>query len=366
MGVLKGACIFGQSGGPTSVINASACGVFQQALKEDCITKVYGAAHGIKGVLNGQLYDIGLEDPKELELLKTTPSSAMGSVRYKLKDSDADDTDYKRILEIFKKYDVRYFFYNGGNDSMDTCNKISKYLQKAGYECRVMGVPKTIDNDLWGTDITFGHDTAVHIATEALDRVHTTASSHHRVMVVELMGRYSGWIALNAGCAAGADIILIPEIPFSFDKVAERCLERSKFGSRFTIVAVGEGAKPAGGQQLVERIDPSSPDPIRLGGVGKFVATEIEARTGLESRAIVLGHVQRGGTPTARDRLLATAFGFHAFELLEQRRFGRLVVEREGKISSLDIKDVAGKVRTVPTDDLMVRAVRATGSSFGD
>ncbi len=232
--------------------------------------------------------------------------------------------------------------------------------------CCIVGVPKTIDNDLWGTDITFGHDTAVHIATEALDRVHTTASSHHRVMVVELMGRYSGWIALNAGCAAGADIILIPEIPFSFDKVAERCLERSKFGSRFTIVAVGEGAKPAGGQQLVERIDPSSPDPIRLGGVGKFVATEIEARTGLESRAIVLGHVQRGGTPTARDRLLATAFGFHAFELLEQRRFGRLVVEREGKISSLDIKDVAGKVRTVPTDDLMVRAVRATGSSFGD
>lgn len=232
--------------------------------------------------------------------------------------------------------------------------------------CCIVGVPKTIDNDLWGTDITFGHDTAVHIATEALDRVHTTASSHHRVMVVELMGRYSGWIALNAGCAAGADIILIPEIPFSLDKVAERCLERSKFGSRFTIVAVGEGAKPAGGQQVVERVDPSSPDPIRLGGIGKFVAREIEARTGLESRAMVLGHVQRGGTPTARDRLLATAFGFHAFELLQQDLFGRLVVEREGKISSMDIRDVAGKVRTVPTDHIMVRAARATGTSFGD
>ena len=146
MAELRGACIFGQSGGPTSVINASAAGVFQEALKQDCITNVYGAAHGIKGILDEVFYDMGKEDPYELELLKTTPSSALGSVRYKLKHYEEDDTDYKRILEVFKKYNIRYFFYNGGNDSMDTCNKVSKYFQKLDYDCRVMGVPKTIDN----------------------------------------------------------------------------------------------------------------------------------------------------------------------------------------------------------------------------
>ncbi|NLT96931.1 MAG: diphosphate--fructose-6-phosphate 1-phosphotransferase, partial [Christensenellaceae bacterium] len=173
MGALRGACMFGQSGGPTSVINASAAGVFLQALSEDCITKVYGAAHGIRGVLEENFYDIGQEDRAELELLKTTPSSALGSVRYKLADPDKDDTDFKRLLEVFKKYDVRYFFYNGGNDSMDTCNKVSKYMQKAGYECRIMGVPKTIDNDLWGTDHCPGYGSAAkYIATSTMEVYH--------------------------------------------------------------------------------------------------------------------------------------------------------------------------------------------------
>lgn len=149
---LVGACMFAQSGGPTSVINASAAGVFIEALGQEKITAVYGAAHGIRGVLHEEFYDIGKEDMAELELLKYTPSSALGSVRYKLKDAAVDDTDYKRIVEVFKKYNIRYFFYNGGNDSMDTCNKISKYMAKSGWDCNVIGVPKTIDNDLYGTD----------------------------------------------------------------------------------------------------------------------------------------------------------------------------------------------------------------------
>jgi 6-phosphofructokinase 1 len=166
MSELTGACIFGQSGGPTAVINASAAGVIQEALKQDCITNVYGAAHGIKGVFGEVLYDMGQEDPYELDLLKTTPSSALGSVRYKLKNFEEDDTDYKRLLEVFSKYNIRYFFYNGGNDSMDTCNKISKYMQKVGYECRIMGVPKTIDNDLYGTDHCPGYASAAkYVAT---------------------------------------------------------------------------------------------------------------------------------------------------------------------------------------------------------
>ena len=177
---LIGACIFGQSGGPTSVINASAYGVIRTALDAEEITNVYGAAHGIKGVLDDQLYVMEEEDPEELRLLLNTPSSELGSCRYKIADPDVDDTDYKRILEIFKKYNVRYFFYNGGNDSMDTCNKISKYMQKVGYECRVNGVPKTIDNDLFGTDHCPGFASAAkYIATSCIRHRHGNDCGDH-------------------------------------------------------------------------------------------------------------------------------------------------------------------------------------------
>ena len=181
MSMLKGACIIGQSGGPTSVINASAYGCIKTALENDAITAVYGACNGIKGVLDDNLIDMSKEDPAELSYMKYTPSSALGSCRYKLKDSSVDDTDYKRILEIFKKYNVRYFFYNGGNDSMDTCNKISKFMLKNGYECRVMGIPKTIDNDLAGTDHCPGYASAAkYIATSMMESLSRCQSVRHR------------------------------------------------------------------------------------------------------------------------------------------------------------------------------------------
>ncbi len=230
----------------------------------------------------------------------------------------------------------------------------------------IIGVPKTIDNDLWATEITFGHDTAVTTAVDALDKVHTTASSHHRVMVVELMGRYAGWLTLHAGVASGADVLLIPEIPFKVEKVAQRCNERSMGGKGFTIVAIGEGAKPEGGEMFVDRIVENSPDPVRLGGVGRIIAKQIEELTGLDSRAIVLGHVQRGGTPTAYDRVLATKFGYHAFELLMERQFGRLVVQQQNQITSVPIAEVADKVRTIPPDYPLIRAAKSVGTSFGD
>jgi 6-phosphofructokinase 1 len=230
----------------------------------------------------------------------------------------------------------------------------------------VIGVPKTIDNDLWSTEVTFGHDTAVTTATDALDKVHTTASSHHRVMVVELMGRYAGWLTLHAGLASGTDVILIPEIPFELDYVAKYCQTRHHDGRGFTIIGVGEGAKPVGGKMFVDKVVADSPDPIRLGGVGKYVADTLQDMTGLDSRAMVLGHVQRGGTPTAHDRILATQFGFHAFELLMNRNFNRLVVQQGGKISSVPIKEVAGKIRTVPLDCMAIRAARSVGTCFGD
>jgi ATP-dependent phosphofructokinase / diphosphate-dependent phosphofructokinase len=265
-----------------------------------------------------------------------------------------------QVVEHYHAAELDALVVIGGDGTMSG----STHLIEHGL--RIVGVPKTIDNDLWASDITFGHDTAVATATDALDKVHTTASSHHRVMVVELMGRYAGWLALHAGVASGSDVILIPEIPFSLEAIVAQCVERHRHGRRFTIVAAGEGATPLHGQQFVDRVDPNSPDPIRLGGVARFVADSVEKMSGLEARSMVLGHIQRGGTPTARDRALATRFGFAAFELLKSGRFGEVVVEQKGAVSSVPIAEVAGKTRTVPPDHDLVRAARAVGTSFGD
>jgi 6-phosphofructokinase len=229
----------------------------------------------------------------------------------------------------------------------------------------IMGVPKTIDNDLWGTDVTFGFNTAVTTATEAIDKVHTTASSHHRVMIVEVMGRYAGWIALHAGVAGGADIILIPEIPYLLDKVCAYVLARSRHGKRFSIVVAAEGAKPRGGQMVVSRHVPGSPEPIRLGGIGAKLADDIGAQTGLDCRAVILGHVQRGGTPTAQDRVLATNFGHTAMDLLMKGVRNHLVVLKNARYTSIPLARVASRVRTVPPNHALVRAARAIGTSFG-
>lgn len=255
--VLKGACIVGQSGGPSSVINASAYGVIRTALDNPNITNVYGAAHGIRGVLDDTLYDMSKEDAKELELLLHTPSSALGSVRYKLADSDVDDTDYKRILEVFKKHDVRYFFYNGGNDSMDTCSKISKYMQKVGYECRIMGVPKTIDNDLYGTDHCPGFASAAkYIATSCMEiyldaRVYDTGM----ICIMECMGRHAGWLTAAAGIAShfgqGPDLIYLPEKDFDFDKFIADVKDIYERTGK-CLVAVSEGIHDKDGKFIVE------------------------------------------------------------------------------------------------------------------
>ena len=221
---LVGAAIFGQSGGPTAVINSSAAGVFIEALKHECITKMYGAAYGIKGVLREQFFDMGQEELSELLLLKNTPASALGSVRYKLAEPELDNSDYKRLLEVLKKYDVRYFFYNGGNDSMDTCNKISKYLQRVGYECRVIGVPKTIDNDLFGTDHCPGYGSAAkYIATSIMEVYHDIhVYDRGTVCIFEIMGRNAGWLTAASALASykgfGPDLIYLPEAFFDRDK----------------------------------------------------------------------------------------------------------------------------------------------------
>ena len=304
--MLKGACIIGQSGGPTSVINASAYGVIRTALDNEAITKVYGAEHGIKGVLNDRLLDMTQEDPAELENLLYTPSSALGSCRYKIADPDVDDTDYKRILEIFKKYDVRYFFYNGGNDSMDTCNKISKYMQKVGYECRVMGVPKTIDNDLFGTDHCPGFSSAAkYIATSCMEVYHDArVYDTGMICVVEIMGRHAGWLTAAAGLAtamgAGPDLIYMPETDFDMDKfIAEVKKVYAEKGN--CMVAVSEGIHYADGS-FVSEAKTSATDGFghaQLGGLAAMLAETVKEATGAKVRGIELSLLQRCGAHLA-------------------------------------------------------------------
>ena len=257
MSELRGAMIIGQSGGPTTVINASCYGAIKTGLDADCITKVYGAANGIVGVLNDKLYIMDEEDPEELAFMKYTPSSALGSCRYKIADPDVDDTDYKRILEIFKKYDVRYFFYNGGNDSMDTCNKISKYMKKVGYECRVMGIPKTIDNDLYGTDHCPGFASAAKYIATSLTEVYqeTKVYDKGQVTIVEVMGRNAGWLAaagaLTKVASCPVDLIYLPEIDFEMDKFVED-VKQVWDEKQNVLVVVSEGLHYGDGRFVAE------------------------------------------------------------------------------------------------------------------
>ena len=314
--VLKGACIIGQSGGPSSVINASAYGVIKTALESDAITTVYGANHGIKGVLNDRLMIMDKEDPEELARLLYTPSSALGSCRYKIADPDVDDTDYKRILEIFQKYNVRYFFYNGGNDSMDTCAKVSRYMAKVGYECRVMGVPKTIDNDLFGTDHCPGFASAAKYIATSFMEVSRDAHVYDTGMItiIECMGRHAGWLtaaaALATAAGEGPDFIYLPEVDFDLDKFVEDVTACYKKNGN-CIVAVSEGIHYADGS-FVSEAKTSATDGFghaQLGGLAAHLAGIMKERTGAKVRGIELSLLQRCGAHLASKTDIDEAFG---------------------------------------------------------
>ena len=315
MNQLKGACIIGQSGGPTSVINASAYGAIKTALENENVTRVLGALNGIRGVLDDNLIDMAKEDPKELALMKHTPSSALGSCRYKLKDPDVDDTDYQRILEIFKKYDVRYFFYNGGNDSMDTCNKISKYCLKHGYECRVMGIPKTIDNDLAGTDHCPGFASAAKYIATSFMEVSRDSQVYDKGMVtiVECMGRHAGWLTAAAALACvkndGPDLIYLPEVDFDMNQfVAD--VKRVYAEKKNCIVAVSEGVHYADGT-FVSEAKTSGTDGFghaQLGGLAALLANVLKEKTGAKVRGIELSLLQRCAAHCASQTDIDEAF----------------------------------------------------------
>ncbi|MBN2009438.1 ATP-dependent 6-phosphofructokinase [candidate division KSB1 bacterium] len=230
----------------------------------------------------------------------------------------------------------------------------------------IISIPKTIDNDLFGTDLTFGFDSAMATATEAIDKIHTTAQSHHRAMIVEVMGRTAGWLALGSGIAGGGDITLIPEIPFDIEYVCEAIKERTYAGKYFSILVVGEGAKPKGGDVVVQRTVAGSAEATRLGGVGNVIAEMIEDKIQVETRVTVLGHLVRGGIPTPTDRLLATRYGVEAVKLVARREFGKMVALKGQDIISVPIEDVAGKTRIIPLDSSWINTAKSIGMCLGD
>jgi 6-phosphofructokinase 1 len=268
--------------------------------------------------------------------------------------------DYsERCVEMFHHLKLDALVVIGGDGTLSIAH------QFAERGIPLVGVPKTIDNDIVETTNTFGFDTAVSFATDAIDRLHTTAEAHHRVMVVEVMGRYAGWIALYAGVAGGADVILIPEIPFDLSKVAARIVERDSYGARFSIVVVAEGAKPVGG--TVSVIQEASGEYVeRLGGIAARVASQLEELTGKETRFVVLGHLQRGGAPTSFDRMLATRFGARAVELLLEGQFNTMVASRPPDIVAVPLEKIVGRTRNIPLDFDVIRTARAMGISLGD
>jgi len=274
----------------------------------------------------------------------------------KMTQRDVSDT----VVENCEKNGLDCIIVIGGDGTLDIAHKFS---QKG---LKVIGIPKTIDNDLYATDITFGYDTAVTTVMEALDKIHTTAESHHRVMVVEVMGRDAGWIATAAGIAGGAHIILIPEIPFEIEKIAQKIYERKGRGKHFTVIVVAEGACPISGERTIKRIVEGSSETVRLGGVGEYVAAELERQTHIEARTTVLGHIQRGGTPSAFDRILATRYGAAAVVFVHEGKFDHMAALRTPDIVSVPLEEALHQMKRVSPDGSHIVTARNVGISFGD
>ena len=359
IGVLTG-------GGDCPGLNAVIRAVTKSAISQHEL-EVFGVEDGFLGLIDNRIRPLTFDDVSNIldrggTILGT--SNKANPAHYCIGNDPsgrpifADVTD--RAVRNAREHDFDALVCIGGDGTMSGAAHLVK------RDLRIIGIPKTIDNDLMHTDVTFGFDTAVFVATEAIDRIRTTASSHHRVMIVEMMGRNAGWITLHAGAASGADILLIPEIEYDLHKVCARCVDRSRRGRAYTLVAVSEGARPIGGEMVVDRVVQESPDPIRLGGISEVLCEQIAKRTKLECRATILGHVQRGGKPTAHDRVLATQFGHRAVELLMNGEFDRMVAMQDGRLTSVPISDVADRQRLVPLDHPLIAACRATGAIFGD
>ena len=367
MSMLKGAALIGQSGGPSSAINASAYGAIKTALESEAITKVLGACNGIRGVLDDNLIDLGQEDPAELALMKHTPSSALGSCRYKLKNPSEDDSDYRRILEIFKKYNIRYFFYNGGNDSMDTCNKISKFCMLNGYECRVMGIPKTIDNDLFGTDHCPGYSSAAkYIATSVMEVYHDSrVYDTGMITIIECMGRHAGWLTAAASLGSiygnGPDLIYLPEVDFDLNAFTASVQEIYNKNKK-CLVVVSEGIHDKDGTFIAEyankKMLKDSFGHSQLGGLAAYLANYLKEKTGAKVRGIELSLLQRCAAHCASQTDIDEAFAAgkaaveNAVAGITDKMVGFQCTRRNGeytcKIKLFPLSDVANTEKMFP------------------
>ncbi len=326
---------------------------------------VVGIEDGFEGLVEGRMREL---TPKDIGGIIGIGGTILGTstkgnpFQYPVDTPKGVEVlDYsENAIRNYKDWGLDVLIAIGGDGTMHIVDRFTD------MGLNFIGVPKTIDNDLAATDVTFGYHSAVSVATDAIDRLHSTASAHHRVMVVEVMGRYAGWIALGAGLAGGADGILIPEIPFKWEKIFEHVLRRGKQGNRFSIICVAEGAKPQEGDIVVKETDKKRTDPIRLGGIGDLVARKVTESTGLETRVTVLGHLQRGGSPTAYDRILATKFGSKALQLAWENKFGYMVSLRGTEVTAVPVKEAILGLRTVPLNSQEIIAARAVGTCFGD
>ena len=372
------------NGGDVSGFNAVIRAIVKTA--ENHGVECYGIVDGYNGLLKKDFEKLSTAANGEAVGILPKGGSIIGSstnaniFNYKIVNEDGS-VEYKDLseqaIENIKEFGFECIFTLGG----DGTQKSARDFSTKGVN--IIGVPKTIDNDVACTEITFGYNTAVSVAMEALDRLHTTGETHHRIMVLEVMGRYAGWIALESAIAGGADVALIPEIPYDINKVATKIENRKKRGKNFSIVVVAEGAKPKDGEMVVQNIrnNGAGVDNTKLGGVGQVVAKQLEELTGLEARNTTLGYMQRGGTPTAFDRVLSTKYGSKAMELALEGKFGTLVVIKNGKLDSASLEDVVGNntkigavsgntaesnLRKVTMDDDLVKTARDIGINLGD
>ncbi|MBI5881583.1 MAG: 6-phosphofructokinase [Elusimicrobia bacterium] len=328
--------------------------------------EVWGIQEGFEGLIDPRRKLVRI-DPRDISGILNQGGTILGTAnrgnpfKYQVQTAKGPkEVDLSAVVvRNFKKLGFDALIAIGGEGTLGLCYQ----LAKKGIP--IVGVPKTIDNDLQGTDVTFGFDTAVSVATEAIDRLHSTAQSHRRVMVVELMGRYAGWIALNAGVSGGADVILLPEIPFDIEAVCDKIRDRERRQKHFSIVVAAEGALPRGGARVL--MEGATTDHVeRLGGIAEWLGREIPKRTGKETRSLVLGHLQRGGQPTTFDRLLATRLGSAAVRLVAEGKFNRMVALRTPRIVSIPLTQAIKRLKTVPLDHDTITSARAMGISFGD
>lgn len=326
--------------------------------------EVLGIRDGFRGAVEGDFIPLGLGDvsgilPRGGTILGTTNRDNPFAYRG-VEGTSAPEDRSQAVLSNIKQAGVEVLIAIGGDGSL----KIALEFSQLGLN--IVGIPKTIDNDLMATDQTFGFQTAVATAQEALDRLHSTAESHHRVMILEVMGRYAGWIALYAGVTGGADVILIPEIPYQLHKVALAVEERAKRGKKFSIIVVAEGARPEGGEMVVERTLHNRPEPMKLGGIGAKLAQDLENCTGMENRVTVLGHLQRGGSPVTYDRLLASRYGVAAVDAVLEKDFGKMVALQGREIVRVPLTEAVNKLKQVALTDPVLLAARNLGIQLGD